>query len=404
LIMLFFNSICAVKAQVDFVWGKQFGTDKDDKTRNVVVDSSGNIYVLGKTMGEIGKEHFGKSDAFIVKIDSAAKIIWTLQIGSKEDDDLLNAAVDNLGNIYATGTIGMGKKNTPNKDVLVVKINSSGQIVWQKQFGTDSIDEGNKIAVDANGDIYIAGSTRGIMGSAPKGQNDCFILHLDNNGNQLNAVQFGTSANDEAHGITIGSDSKIYVCGLTEGDMANKNIGKTDIFWGIFSKELKQLEIKQFGTSEDEYVKEIKTDNKNNIYIAGNTNGSTVSQQKGNGDAFLQKWNEKGEIIWTKQFGTNNWDGMHSIAIVQGKGIVVSGCYDYPLCKSFINMYDEQGNLLWNRNIVAQGKGGGSCGKDVYIDRQGYIYHAGYTGANLFSELKGEHDLFLVKLKIDMKK
>lgn len=407
LVIIAFTSIffSYIHAQVDFVWGKQFGTDKDDKTRNVIADSSGNIYVLGKTTGVIEKENFGKSDGFIIKIDSAANTIWTIQIGSKEDDDLVSAAIDKSGNVYVTGFIGVGDKNmsNPNKDVLVVKLSSSGQIIWQKQFGTDSTDLGETIVVDSYGDIYITGYTRGVMGIASLGQTDCFILHLDNDGNKLNVLQFGTSVNDEGYGITIGADSKIYVCGTTEGNMTTKNAGKFDIFWGIFSKELKQQEMKQFGTNENDYAGEIKTDNKNNIYIAGNTEGNTVSQQKGNGDAFLQKWNEKGEITWTKQFGTSNWDGMHSIAIVQDKGIVVSGCYDYPLCKSFVSMYDEQGNLLWNRNIVAQGKGGGSCGKDVCVNQPGYIYHAGYTGANLFSELKGEHDLFLIKLKAGIK-
>jgi hypothetical protein len=52
--------------------------------------------------------------------------------------------------------------------------------------------------------------------------------------------------------------------------------------------------------------------------------------------------------------------------------------------------------------MLGQGKGGGSCGKDICVDRQGYIYHAGYTGANLFSDLKGEHDLFLIKLKMGL--
>lgn len=395
----------SAKAQVDFVWGKQFGTDKEEKTRNLITDSSGNVYVLGKTMGAIGKENFGKNDGFIVKVDSSANTIWTLQIGSKEDDDLEHAAIDNAGNLYVTGFIGVNDKNTfvSQTDVLVVKINRNGEILWQKQFGTDSMDIGHNIIISSNDDIYITGSTKGVMGSASKGQTDCFILHLDNEGNQLNILQFGTSGNDEGYGITIGADAKIYVCGNTGGDMAAKNAGKSDVFWGIFSNELKQQEMKQFGTNENDYIGEIKTDNKNNIYIAGNTDGNTVSQHQGYGDAFLQKWNEKGELAWTKQFGTSNWDGMHSIAIFQDKGIIVSGCYDYPLCKSFVQMYDEQGTLLWYRNTIAQGKGGGSCGKDVCVNKQGYIYHAGYTGANLFSELKGKHDLFLMKLKADMK-
>jgi hypothetical protein len=233
--------------------------------------------------------------------------------------------------------------------------------------------------------------------------NDCFILHLDNNGNQLNVLQFGTPGNDEGYGLTIAQNAEIYVCGLTEGNLAAENAGKFDLFWGIFSKQIKQQEMHQFGTIGNDCAAEIKTDSKNNIYIAGNTEGNMFAQQQENSDAFLQKWNEKGEIIWTKQFGTSNWDGIHSIAVVKEKGIMVSGCTDYPNCKSFITLFDEQGTVLWDRKIIAQGKGGGSCGKDIFVDRRGYFYHAGYTGANLFSDLKGEHDLFLVKLKMDIK-
>ncbi len=399
LIFLFFLSICDLNAQVDFEWGKQFGTGKDEKTRNLVVDTLGNVYVVGKTKGAIGKENFGKNDGFIVKIDSAANMLWSKQIGSVGDDELSHAAVDKSGNIYATGFIEVNGKN---KDVLVIKLDGDGNIVWQKQFGTDSTDIGGNIIVDTDGDIFITGTTKGVMGNNSKGQDDCFILHLDNDGNQLNVLQFGTSGNEGGYGITIGKNSNIYICGATDGNMASENSGKLDLFWGIFSQELKQLDIRQFGTKEGDYAVEIKTDSKNNIYIAGGTAGNTVKQQEGNSDAFLQQWNESGEIAWTKQFGTSNWDGIHSIAIIEGKGIIVSGCYDYPLCKSFVKMYDEQGTLIWKKNIIGQGKGGGSCGKDICVDRQGYIYHAGYTGANLFSDLKGEHDLFLIKLKMGL--
>lgn len=397
--VLFLLSVCTTRAQVDFIFGKQFGTNQDDKARNLVTDSMGNIYVLGKTKGAIGNENYGKNDSFIVKIDSSANTIWSKQVGSTEDDELTHAAIDESGNIYITGDIGVNEKNT--SDVFVAKLDTNGEIIWDKQFGTDSTDTGANIVVDTNGDIYLIGFTKGSLEGTSHGKNDCYILHLDNYGNKLNAVQFGTSGNDIIAGITIGEDSNVYVCGATEGNMGEKNMGSYDLIWGIFTKELKQLEMRQFGTVEGDFSGEIKVDNQNNVYISGSTFGNAVNQQKGNGDALLQKWNDKGELIWTKQFGTSNWDGMHSIAIIQDKGIVVSGCYDYPLCKSFIKMYDEKGDILWNRNIVIQGTGGGCCGKDVCVNPQGYIYHAGYTGANLFSNLRGEHDLFLVKFKME---
>jgi hypothetical protein len=403
ILMLFFSISTAV-AQVDFVWGKQFGSDSDERTRNLMIDSLNNIYVFGKTNGKIGKENFGKYDGFVVKIDSSANIIWAKQFGSKEEDDLINAAIDGSGNLYVTGFIGVDAKNTsiPNTDILVVKINSNGEIIWQKQYGSDSTDVGGSIAVSTKGDIYVIGSTKGVMGNTSKGMTDCAILHLDNEGNPLNILQFGTSADDQGYSITSGMDSNIYVCGTTEGNMAGENAGKSDIFWGIYSKDLKPIKMKQYGTVKSDAASEIKTDNKNNIYIAGSTDWILVPKEKLNGDCFLQKWNDKGERVWEEQFGTSNWDGINGLSIIKDKGIVVSGCMNNPKCQSFCKMYNEDGLLLWSRRFIAQG-GRGTCGKGVYANRQGYIYHAGYTGANLFSELSGMHDVFLIKLKADIK-
>lgn len=400
-------SIIAYCGQVDFVWGKQFGSDGDERTRNLMIDSFNNVYVFGKTKGKVGQEYFGKYDGFIVKIDSAANTVWARQIGSKEEDDFFNAAADESGNLYVTGYIGVDAKDTsiPNIDILVVKINSDGEIVWQKQYGTDSVDVGANIAVSAEGDIYVIGSTKGLMGNTSGGKTDCFILRLDNEGNQLNVLQFGTFADEQGYGITIGMDSNIYVCGTTEGNLAAENAGNSDIFWGIYSNDLELKKIKQLGTEKYDCADEIKTDSKNNIYIAGSTDWvlALALKQTMNGDCFLQKWNDNGEMIWEEQFGTDNWDGINGLAIIPDKGVVVSGCQNNPMCQSFCRMYNEDGSLLWIRNIIGQG-GRGTCGKGICVNRHGYIYHAGYTGANLFSELSGGHDAFLVRLKVDIKK
>ena len=403
-ILILIFSIGSAGAQVDFIWGKQFGSDSDERTRNLMIDSLNNVYVVGKTRGKVGKEYFGKYDGFVVKIDSSANTKWAIQIGTKEEDDLIYPAIDRSGNLYVTGYIGVGArdKSSPDTDVLVAKITSDGEIVWQKQYGTDSTDIGAGIAVGTDGDIYVIGSTEGVMGKTSGGKADCFILHLDNEGSQVNVLQFGTPGDDQGYGISTGLDSRIYVCGTTEGNMAGENAGKSDMFWGIYSKDLKQQKMKQSGTEKYDCAVEIKTDNRNNIYIAGSTDWILVPKEKLNGDCFLQKWNEKGELSWTEQFGTGNWDGINGLSVFQDKGVVVSGCMNNPMCQSFCKMYNEDGSLLWSRNFIAQG-GRGTCGKGICVNRQGYIFHTGYTGANLFSDLKGVHDVFLIKLKADIK-
>ena len=110
-ILILIFSIGSAGAQVDFIWGKQFGSDSDERTRNLMIDSLNNVYVVGKTRGKVGKEYFGKYDGFVVKIDSSANTKWAIQIGSKEEDDLIYPAIDRSGNLYVTRYIGVGAQD-----------------------------------------------------------------------------------------------------------------------------------------------------------------------------------------------------------------------------------------------------------------------------------------------------
>ena len=67
-------------------------------------------------------------------------------------------------------------------------------------------------------------------------------------------------------------------------------------------------------------------------------------------------------------------------------------------------MYNKDGELLWKNDYIAQGKEHGTFGKGICIKNNGNIYHTGKTGANLFSDAKGEHNMYLLKLKLDNKK
>jgi len=89
----------------------------------------------------------GKNDGFITRIDSLGNIKWTRQSGTIEDEDIQWSAIDKTGCGYITGsTTGIFKGNNYGKeDVFIVKFKSDGQMVWLKQFGTDSTDIGQGI-------------------------------------------------------------------------------------------------------------------------------------------------------------------------------------------------------------------------------------------------------------------
>ncbi len=389
---------CNTYGQINFVSGIQFGTDKDDVPSNVLSDSLNNVYLFGSTAGLIGKEQHGGEDGLICKYDSNGKILWTKQIGSQFDDKFNNAQFDKNNNICFSGYYGQGEKN---KDIWVLKLNPEGDIIWEKTYGTDSADVGENIVIDIDGTIYLTGYTMGNFGGDPQGKSDCIILCLNKNGEQQNIAQFGSTEIDESYGIAIGADSLIYVCGNTFGDLAQTNSGKMDAFWGTFTKELKQKKLVQFGTSAYDGLWLIQTDSKNNITIGGTTGGKIGAQHIGHQDAYLRKMDKEGNLLWDKQFGTEKGDYVNGLVIYNHDDIVISGCQNWSECQGFCRMYNNEGELLWERNYISMGKEHGTCGKGVCINKNGYIYHTGATGGNLFSESKGEHDIYFLKLKLD---
>jgi hypothetical protein len=394
-----------ISAQTNFIWGKQYGSDKEETAFTPVTDQNGNVYLAGTTKGILSTSGFGKSDGFVTKLDSTGNIIWTKQIGTPEDDAINWLTIDQSGNLYVTGkTKGvLNEKNFGREDILVAKLDNAGTIEWQKQYGSDSTDVGNDIYLDDLGNIYITGLTKGLFGKSAFGKADCFILKLDNKGSKLFTCQFGTPGDEMCSGITVDGASNIYVCGSTSGDLATKNIGKNDAFIAKFNDKGEQLQILQFGTSDFDMASKVIIDNEKNIYIGGSTGGDLAGKQQGQGDAFLCKMNEKMEIIWTQQFGTPKWDGILGMDLNTkiSDNIIVSGCQNWPACQSYIRMYKKDGTLLWVKNFVASGKNGGTCGKGVWLDNQGYIYHTGTTGANLFGTNQGDHDIFVIKQALD---
>ena len=117
----------------------------------------------------------------------------------------------------------------------------------------------------------------------------------------------------------------------------------------------------------------------------------------------MLKISEKGDILWNKQFGTKNHDGVRSIDFNSkiSDNILVSGILNLPPAQGFIRMYKKNGVLLWERNFIAKGENLGTSGKDAGFDNKGNFYHMGLTGANLFGTLIGGSDIYLVKLGLD---
>jgi len=393
----------SAQSSVNVIWGKQYGCDKEVYVRNHMIDRFGNVFVTGYTDGKMGERSFGKKDGFVSKIDGKGNLLWSSQFGSDQDDDIQGSAMDDAGNIYITGTTDgvLGEKKFGKEDIFVAKFSSKGKQLWIKQFGTDSVDIGLGILVSKDQSVYVTGSTFGKLGSTSQGNEDAFVMKLTPGGRLVYVQQFGTSLRDGGDCLAQDNAGRIYLAGRTFGNMNSSNKGMMDCFICRLDEQGKPITFAQLGTESFDVPTCLMVDNQDNVYLGGTTAGNLASSQLGEGDCFLVKLNRKGEILWNKQFGTDKHDSVKGICSSKllGDNFLVSGVMNLPHANAFVRMYSGDGKLIWEKKIIPEGVKGDASGKNVTIDRLGNIYHVGLTGFDLYGRLSGTHDFYLVKLK-----
>ncbi len=399
-------------------WSKQFGTSNNDYARGAAVENSvdASLLVVGSTSGSLEGSSAGGLDAFVRKYSSSGDVLWTRQFGTSGSDTAVAVAVDNSKNVFVTGyTNGNLKgRNAGLWDSFLRKYDSSGNVVWTKQFGSSGSDFARGIAVDVFGNVVVVGYTTGDLAGSNAGLTDVFVNRYNNDGNKVWAKQFGTSGLDEAYAVSIRQDythNDIFVAGITSNNLAGTHAGKNDVFLRRYSTVGNELQIRQFGTSDNDYVKAIKVEPIiGRIEIAGYTKGNLAGGAAGFDDAFVRKYDTSFNSLRTEQFGTSNYDRATAITTFNPSNtnnkeyrVIVAGftrgnlfSHNAGKYDAFIREYDDNGNELWKEQF-------GTTSNDraiaIATDPQGNVFLVGYTKGQLTrgSSSAGGEDVFVRK-------
>ena len=137
-----------------YTWHTFYGSNNDDHGYGIAVDKDGNVYVTGvstATWGTPINPHSGAYDIIVLKLDSSGTLLWHTFHGSGSYDYGYGIAVDNDGNVYVTG-YSYDTWGTPinpysdGSDIVVLKLNSSGTLLWHTFHGSNGVDYGRAIA------------------------------------------------------------------------------------------------------------------------------------------------------------------------------------------------------------------------------------------------------------------
>lgn len=252
-----------------YIWTKQFGGVGLDRGYTIVSDSVGNVYSSGffshtvdfdPGIGTFNLTSNGLTDVFLLKLDSNGNFVWAKQWGGPLTEIGKPISIDQLGNIYATGTFqdtididpGPGVININSKgssDIYISKFDPNGNLLWIKQIGDTLYDNVRSAVLDEFNNIYLTGYFHGTVDFDPgagifdlstAGDADIHICKLNPNGDFIWAKQMGSSPfNDEAYYIAVDKFMNVYTTGefqqtvdfdLEAGTFELTSAGNDDIF------------------------------------------------------------------------------------------------------------------------------------------------------------------------------
>ncbi len=393
-------------------WTKQIGTVNYDASDSVAVDAAGNVYISGSTDGDLGGTNAGEWDAFLTKFDPAGNELWTRQIGSMQYDFGQSVALDAAGNAYISGSTSgnLGGTNSGNRDAFLAKFDPAGNELWTIQIGSTEWDRSQSVAVDAAGNAYISGSTKGDLGGTNAGGQDTFLAKFDPDGNELWTTQIGSTRYDECNAVAVDAAGNAYISGFTDGDLGGPNVGYVNAFLTKLDPAGNELWSTQIGTTSRDESNAVAVDAAGNLYISGITYGDLGAANAGYGglfpttDAFLTKFDPTGNELWSRQIGTTSYDECNAVAVDAAGNAYISGSTGGDLggpnagsADAYLIKFDPYGNELWSTQI---GTTSSDYGASVAVDAAGHAYISGATSGYLDGTNMGDSDAFLIKFEI----
>ncbi|PCJ65272.1 MAG: hypothetical protein COA58_10465 [Bacteroidetes bacterium] len=254
-------------------WAKQFTSSSFVTAYTVCIDHGNNVIVSGTFAtttdfdpgtGTSILTTTGGLDAFIVKLNSNGSYIWAKQFAGSDEVRAYGVGIDSSNRVFSTGLFILTTDFDPSsasytlstpfsgsKDIFVCVLDSNGNFEWAKSFEHTIADwgEGQRIAIDANGNSYISGHFMGTVDFDPStatyslssSSNDYrpFIVKLSPSGNFEWATSLVTQYNGFLYDMAIDANA-IYITGgsvgtiITPTDTIFSN-GSWDVFIAKFA-------------------------------------------------------------------------------------------------------------------------------------------------------------------------
>lgn len=453
------------------------GGSESEQGLAIAADSAGDAYVAGSTMSDdfptsnaVQSDNRGDDNVFLGKFNhSGTGLVYSTYIGGSDSDEALAIRVDRSGNAYLTGdtqsddfpiahalqsvnrsTCTLNGFRAPCTDAFITKVGPKGNsLIYSTYLGGNNDDEGDGIAIDAAGNVYVAGKTNStnfptrnpLQGhdrtalcdndGHTDACSDAFVAKLNPSGSQLvYSTYLGGSSNDEANGLAIDRHGDVYICGdTTSSNFPTVNAVQkgpahmSDAFLAALNPTGTRLIYSTYlRGGKDDMAINIAVRSRS-AYVTGFTwsadfpvTAGAVDRTPRALDAFVTKFTPTGAIAYSTRLGGSKNDEAFGIAVdAQGRASITgdTSSRDFPTqlpaqpafggkTDAFVTELNPQGT-----GLVQSSYFGGSdldFGHDIGLDPAGNEYVIGFTYSRNFPTLHafrredGSEDAFVLRL------
>jgi uncharacterized delta-60 repeat protein len=330
----------------DILWSKTYGGSSYDNPRQILSQSDGTSLILGYT----NSYGTAKQDIWLLKINSEGDTLWTKTYGGSNYDYPTEMLLQPDGSILILGytdSFGAG-----NKDIWLLKVNSFGDTLWTKTFGGIHDDVPVKMLLQSDGSILVLGVTNLIFSDvAPIG--DILLFKVNSSGNTLWTKIYGESGYNSPTQMLLQSDGSMLITGIT-----NFNGAENQSIWLLKVNSVGDtLWTKTYGGIHNSNPTQMILQPDSSILILGQTN-YFLSDVNSSRNIYLLKANSLGDTLWTKIYGGVKGSSPtqmqlqpdSSILILGTTNLFLPGGGDIMLLK--VNSF---GDTLWTKKYGGAG-------------------------------------------------
>lgn len=298
------------------VWEKIYTGTAIDEAHTMVQTRDGGYILMGRTKLQGSYQ----PDLFIMKIDSAGNKEWENNFGRS-----LEEYVGGVQQTSDDGFVVFGSSRDSivgTLDFYLVKTNKLGQVEWEKAYGGVDYDTGKSILVSEDGGYVMLGSTNG----KGAGETDTYLVKVNSTGDVQWEKTYGGVYEDAGLDIATTADGGFVLAGYSQRLLFNfgydMQLIKTNQFGDVVWMNSYDIQGYEYGTS-------VKPTADGGYILLGVTNGTGTMDL----DYFLVKTDPNGTAQWMKTYGETSPDYAYSVAQTSDcDGYVMLGTISYKMC------------------------------------------------------------------------